>query len=219
MPRLRDLVFRHWPLKLAALVLSLMLWVAVTAGQTTTQLVTVELEVDVAPTLTLVGAVPTVRALVTGPARELLKLYASPPRVRAEVPATAAPPSYRLTILPGEVRLPEGARVSIQGVEPREVDIELDRLVERTIPVALRGVVEAESGFALAGQPVFSPPYVRVTGPRTDVLTLDSIPTEPIEVRGVTAAFERRVPIDSALAQRFRVLPREVVLSGRVRPT
>jgi hypothetical protein len=219
MPRLRELLLRHWPLKLAALVLSLMLWVAVTAGQTTTQLVTVDLEVDVAPPLTLVGPVPTVRALVTGPARELLKLYASSPRVRAEVPATAAPPSYRLTILPAAVRLPEGARVSIQGVEPREIAIELDRLVERAVPVALRGLVEAESGFALAGRPSFSPPFVRVAGPRTDVLALDSIPTEPIEVRGVTAAFERRVPIDSALARRFRVSPREVVLTGRVRPT
>jgi hypothetical protein len=137
--------------------------------------------------------------------------------VRVSLPATAAPPRHRLTIAPADIQVPRNANVTIQDVEPRVMDLELDRLVRRDVPVALRGVVQAESGFAVAGRVALTPSTVRVTGPRALVTALDSFPTEPIEIRGVTGAFERVVPLDTTGRALLRVAPREVTVSGRAR--
>lgn len=216
---LRDALLRHWPLKLTALALSIILWVVVASEETTSQLVSVELELDVAPTLALAAPPPPVRALVTGAGRELIKLYAAPLVVLKAIPPTAQAPRHRLSIAPADIRVPRNADVTIQDVEPREFDVQIDRLFRRTVPVALRAVVEAESGFALSGPLVLTPAEVRVSGPRALVVRLDSIPTDPIEVRGLTGPFERTVPLDTARSDLLHVSPREVVLSGRVRKT
>jgi hypothetical protein len=208
---------RHWPLKLAALALAVILWIVVQAQETTSQLVTVDLRISVPPTLALVAPAPPVRALVSGPGRELIKLYATPPVIEAELPATAGVPRHLLAVVPSDVRVPRNAKVVIQDVEPREIALDLDRVIRRTVPVALRAVVEAESGFAISGPLRVLPSEVRVSGPRSLVNAIDSILTEPIEVRGVTAAFERTVPLDTARRPLVAVSPREVVLTGRVR--
>lgn len=217
MPALRDSLLRHWPLKLAALALSLILWLVVAAGETTSQLLTVNLELDVPPGLALTRPAPQLRALVTGPGRELIKLYAQPPAIRAAVPGNATLPVYRLEVVPSDIRVPRSANVTIQDLEPRQVELELDRVVVREVPVAHRAVVEAESGFAVSGPLVVTPRMVRVTGPRSLVMLIDSLTTEPIEVRGVTEAFERTVPLDTARQRMVHVVPHEVVLAGRVR--
>lgn len=212
-----DLVVHNWPLKVAAVALSAILWMYVSSEEATSQLVGVQLDIEPPQGLALAKPVPAVRALVSGPGRELIKLYASPLVVRIALPATAAPPRHRLTITPADIQVPRNANVTIQDVEPRVMDLELDRLVRREVPVALRGVVQPESGFVVAGRVALTPSTVRVTGPRGLVAALDSFPTEPIEIRGVTGDFERVVPLDTAGRTLLRVAPREVTVSGRAR--
>ena len=214
---LRDVLTRNWPLKLAALALSVILWVLVASEETTSELVSVQVDLDLPPDLALARPAPPLRALVTGPGRELIKLYATPLAIRASVPATATPPLWQLTVSPPDIQVPRSAKVTIQDVEPRILDLSLDRLVRRDVPVALRGVVEPESGFALAGRLTVTPSAVRVTGARVLVAGIDSFPTEPVEIRGLTGAFERTVALDTARAQLVSVMPRTVTVSGRVR--
>ena len=217
MPALFRAIPRNWPLKAAALVLAAILWVIVSAEETTSALVPVRLDVTLPPTLAMTGPPPELRVLVSGPGRELIKLYAATLVVRAAVPATALPPSYLLTVGPGDVELPRNVAVSVQDLEPRELAIELDRVVRRSVPVAFRGVVEAESGFALAGRLAVAPNTVTVTGPRALVYDLDSVRTEPIELRGLTATIEHKVPLDTTGSARISIAPREVTVTARVR--
>jgi YbbR domain-containing protein len=214
----RDILLHNWPLKVAAVVLSVILWVLVSAEETTSQLVKVDVLVEVPPGLALAKPAPEVRVLVTGPGRELIKLYGTPPVIRAFVPSTAQPPHWRLDATPATVELPAGVRVVIQDVEPRVVEIAIDRLVARSIPVALRGVVEPESGFVLTSL-ALAPMLVRVSGPQTLVQSLDSLPTELFEVRGVTGRFERSVPLDTVGRSLLAIMPREVTLTGGARRT
>ncbi len=216
MADLRGAVTRNWPLKLTAVALSVILWIVVAAEETTSELVGVRLDVDVPPSLALAKPAPPVRAIVTGPGRELIKLYAAPLVIRASLPATASPPRHPLAIAPHDVQVPRGVQVTIQDVEPRQVEIEVDRFARRLVPVALRGVVEPESGFALSGRLSLTPRAVEVSGPRGIVFSLDSVFTEPVEVRGVTDAFERTVALDTGRAL-VRIVPRAVTLTGRVR--
>lgn len=217
MAGLPAVLVRRWQLKVAALALSSILWVLIQAQETTSQLVSVELELEVPANLALARPAPPIRALVSGPGRELIKLYATPVAIHAVIPANAVTPRYLLTIAPGDIRIPHNAKVTIQDVEPREVELDIDRFVTRTVRVALRGVVEPESGFALSGNLVVTPNEVRISGPRMLVAEVDSVATEPFEVRGVTAAFERIVPLDTLRSPYLRLTPREVLLTGRVR--
>jgi len=214
---LRDALTRNWPLKLAALALSVILWVLVASEETTSELVSVRVDLDLPPDLALAKPAPPLRALVTGPGRELIKLYATPLAIRAAIPASATPPVWHLSVSPPDIQVPRSVKVTIQDVEPRSLDLSLDRQVGRDVPVALRGVVEPESGFALAGRLVVTPAAVRVTGARVLVDELDSFPTEPVDIRGLTGAFERTVGLDTARAMLLSVMPRTVTVSGRVR--
>ena len=217
MAPLPGILTRNWPLKLAALALAVILWVFVAAEETTSQLVAVQVDLELPPDLALAAPVPAVRALVTGPGRELIKLYASPPVIRASLAPGALPPHWRLAITPSDVQVSRAARVNIQDIEPRSIVIDIDRVVQRDVRVSLRGVLEAESGFAIAKPIVIAPATVRVSGPRSRVMETDSVVTEPVEIRGVTGPFERTVAIDTASVPLLRLAPREVVVSGRAR--
>ncbi len=208
---------RNWPLKTSALVLSCILWVLVASEETTSQLVNVTVDVDLPPTLALARAAPSVRALATGPARELIKLYASPPSVRVVVPASAPPTSWRLPLEPGDILVPRQVKVAVQDIEPRTLTLDLDRFMERDVPVSLQGTVEPESGYSVPARPVLAPATVRVSGPAALVRSIQFAPTEAVEIRGVTGPFERTVPLDTAAHPMLRYRPREVTVSGRAR--
>jgi YbbR domain-containing protein len=137
--------------------------------------------------------------------------------VRAAVPPTATPPRWPLAVGPSDVEVPRNAKVVIQDVEPREVEVELDRLVRRAVPVAFRGVVEAESGFALSGRLAVEPSSVEVIGPRALVAGLDSVRTTLTELRGLTATTEQRVPLDTTASAALRISPAVVTVRARVR--
>lgn len=208
---------RNWPLKLAALALSIILWVLVASEETTSQLVEVRVEVDLPDDLALAKPAPILRALVTGPGRELIKLYSNPLTIHASVPASSQPPRWRLVVAPSDVLVSRNARVSVQDVEPRSIEFDLDRMARREVPVAVRGIIEAESGFAIARPLQIAPVTVRVSGPRALVLAVDSIPTDAVEIRGVTGPFERKVPLDTSAHPLLRIVPHEVTVSGRTR--
>jgi YbbR domain-containing protein len=212
----RDVLVHNWPLKFAALVLSVLLWVLVSAEETTSQLVRVPVQVEVPPGLALAKPAPEVRAFITGPGREMIKLYTAPPVIRAFIPSTAQPPQWRFEVTPAAIQLPANAKVTVQDVEPRVVDFALDREVTRDLPVAVRAVIEPESGYAAGGHAV-APARVRVRGARAVVAGMDSVLTELIEVRGVTERFERAVGVDTARYPLVTISPREVTLTGRVR--
>ncbi len=124
---IREVLVRHWPLKLAALALSVLLWAAVASQEVTSQLVAVRLELDWADSLDLARPLPSVTALVTGPGREILKLYSSPLVVRSSVPESALRHPWRLRLTPERLQVPASAKVTVEEVEPRDVFVSLSK--------------------------------------------------------------------------------------------
>lgn len=206
-------VLRNWPLKLAALVLSLLVWVLVSAEETTSELVGVQLDLALPPTVALAAPLPPVRALVSGPGREILKLYATPLVIRAAPPANPGA-RWRLEIAPSDVAVTPAAAVSILDVQPREVLIELERLARRSLPVALRGPAPG-TGVTLDSL-ALTPALVEVSGPRARVAELDSVATESLDVRDA-GPFERRLAVDTTAYPLLRFEPRTVLVKGRLR--
>jgi len=71
----------------------------------------------------------------------------------------------------------------------------------------------------LDGVLVVVPPVVRVSGPRSLLGALDSVDTEPVDLRGVAGSFERTVQLDTAGRAVLRMTPLTVTLSGRIKKT
>ncbi len=215
---IRGAILRHWPLKLAALALAIILWVAVALEKPTTQLVGIQLDLVMSPDVAAAQEPPPVKALVSGPQRELLRLTA-PLVVRAVIgeSGVGAGTRHHLVIAPSDVEVPGGVKITVQDVEPRELDVLLDRRAQRT--VAVRAMVQTDSGFALEGALGIVPPAVRVSGPRSLVAQLDSVDTEPLDLRGVAGSFERQVQLDTAGRAVLRMTPLVVTLSGKIKKT
>ncbi len=215
---LRGAILRHWPLKLAALALAIILWVAVALEKPTSQLVGIQLDLVLAPDVAAAQAPPPIKALVSGPQRELLRLN-GPLVIRAVISESGVGAGVRhhLVIAPSDVRVPGGVKVTVQDVEPREIDLLFDRRAQKTL--AVRAVVQADSGYALDGVLVIAPPVVRVSGPRGLIGSLDSIATEPLDLRGVAGSFERSVPLDTTGSAVLKMTPLTVTLSGRIKKT
>ena len=124
---LREALLRHWPLKLAALALAVLLWAGVASQEVTSQLVAVRLELDWADTLDITRPLPSVTALVTGPGREILKLYSTPLVFRSAVPVSAVEHPWRLRLTPERLQVPASAKVTVEDVEPRDVFVSLTK--------------------------------------------------------------------------------------------
>jgi len=216
---LREAIVRHWPLKLAALALSVILWVVVALEEPATHLEDIQLDLSLAPTVALAQQLPPVQALIAGPRGEFLKLGATPLVIRAAIPESAEGTHHRLAISPSDVELPRNVKVTVQEVLPREIDVVLDRRAQRMVPVAVRAIVEPQSGYALDGPVTVAPATVRVTGARSLLGALDSIATQALELRDVVGIFERTVPLDTTRHAVLRIVPASVTLSGRTKKT
>jgi hypothetical protein len=174
--KLVSLFTHRLPYKASAIFFALVLWLVVSAEEPAEQVVEVRFVPVLDSALRLVGARPEIRAIVAGPTRELLKLYASPPVVRRAF-APGTPDSVRVELRAGDVSLPEGVSATVLDVRPRTLALRFETLVERRVPVrsALRasaGVLAPNAAF------VFEPESVTVVGPRRTIAAMTSARSE-----------------------------------------
>ena len=185
--RWSGVVVTNWPMKLTALALAAVLWVAVAAEEPATEKVAISLRLLTPEGRSLAGPVPAVSGVFAGSARELLKLYASPPVIHLAVPDTADS-VYTVPLSIAQIELGKHVDARAQAIEPRVISIALSRPMSPVAPeVAARG--DSVSERVLMGIPVTivgerggwssAPPAVIVTvrGPtaRLSHLTRDSV--------------------------------------------
>lgn len=214
--KLTLLITRNWPIKLVALFLSLMLYVAVAAQQPTSQLFQLKLAVDLPPGRTLTSKLPTVAVQISGRGSELIKLRAFPPAIKRAVPDTLAGAVWTVRLQPSDVQLPKGVDVRVDDIVPREIELLLDAVSRKEVPIVPRVFVQAESGYVLQGGLSLTPAIARVVGPDDLLARIDSVTTVPVQISGVTGPFVRNVPVDTSVLGIARVIPREVEISGSV---
>ncbi|HXF94483.1 MAG TPA: CdaR family protein [Gemmatimonadales bacterium] len=214
--KLGQLVTRNWPIKLVAVFLALMLYVAVAAQQPTTQLFQLKLAVDLPPGRALASKAPTVAVQISGRGSELMKLRAFPPVIKRAVPDTLAGAVWTVRLQPGDVQIPRGIDVRVDDIAPREIELLLDAVARKEVRIVPRVEVVAESGYVLQGGLSLTPAIARVVGPDEMLASIESVTTVPVQLSGVTGPFVRTVPVDTAALGIVRVIPKEVEISGNV---
>ncbi len=129
-------------LKAAALGFALVLWFIATSKEPTEEIVPVRLALTTDSAYVVSGPPPEVRALVAGEGKEIFSLFSSPPVIRREIPGGVD--STTLVLTPGDVEIPPTIDVLVRDVQPRTVEVYLQRRD------ATRGARDSTSGDAAA---------------------------------------------------------------------
>jgi hypothetical protein len=208
---LRGALTSNLPLKLTSLGLSVFLWFLAAGEEPASALVPVDLSVRAPTGRSVMRTAGPLRALVSGPRRELLKLTASPMRLTRVVPDTTAADEFQLDVGPGDLELPRGVDVHVQDLQPRTISVELDSTFQRVVPVRAVVRLQPGSGRLMTAISVV-PGTVRLLGARDAIYRIDSARTEPLEVVSADGPVEETLALDTSGFGRVRALPSEVTV-------
>ena len=202
-------VTARFPVKFAALALSLALWIMVSAQEPTEAWVDVRVQLVTDSTVSLVGEIPEVQALVGGRGRELLKLYTSRPEIRRVV-SSDTPDEVTLDLRPGDVIIPGNADVRVRDVTPRAITLGFAVTEQRYVPVRAMVHLITDSTMRVTSGPRVQPGSVLVKGPRRTVRNLGSLSTDPLNIFVRDSVIIRSAALDTTGLGITAVAPPEV---------
>jgi hypothetical protein len=123
--------------KAAALFFAVALWIVASGEETVERSVPVQFVPTLDGSVQLLGSAPKLHALVSGPTRELLKLYRDPPTVHHAFGA-GTPSLVRLDLRVADVDLPSGlADVVVRDVEPHTLALRFRTAGDRNVTVSV----------------------------------------------------------------------------------
>jgi YbbR domain-containing protein len=206
---------RHPLLFVVALIASCILWFFQSRDRVSVRSLRAPVTlVDIPTTLHPVSAMPDeVTVQLRGPLSQAID---PPPEVRLDL--TDAEPGLRFyTINDEDIRIPRN--MSVVSVQPREIELELERIEIVSLPV--QPVIEGSPapGFIVGAIRVF-PPQMRVRGPDSRLAELSQVETFPILIEGATGAIESTVQVRLPSPLRsLRVGPVQVLIDIVPAPT
>ena len=188
---MRRVLRRHWPLKLAALLIALGLWGLVATGGRT------QIQRSVPVEYAALG--PDLVLLREGPERLDVQLEVdrwagrgiSDETVRARVNLAGLGEGDRvINLTPAEIQVPAGVRVL--RVTPTRLLLTLARAGEATLRVVPQVRGAPADGYALSAVAV-DPTSVSVRGPRSTIERRETVETAPVDVTGQQSTVSRTV--------------------------
>lgn len=210
---------RNWTLKLSAFGVALLLWIAVRAEAPSREdFPEVPVEVDVIDPRWAVAGEPdpaTVTVRFGGPSRALIGMALARPTVVIPLEAIANPDTT-VRLVNSWVRIQDRPGVIVEGIQPSAVQVTLEPVESVALPPALRFEGELPEDFAMVARPAADPPTVRVTGPRSRLSELDSVPFLPLRLDEIRGSGRFDVALDTAAISGLTVNVATVSLEVRV---
>src|SRR5713101_6413737 len=190
--RLRSLIVHNGTLKVFSLAFACGLWLLVNAGERDTEkslLVPVELR-NLPPQLVITGQrIDYVDLRVSGPHTLLSRLRSK--KITLNLAGVRPGPSS-FHIGADRLRLPRG--VKIVRISPSQINLEIARLVKRTVPVRLDLMGQPPHGYEAKAVEV-TPDTVEVTGPAQQVEKLEAVMTEPVDMGRLTQSVTQTLSV------------------------
>jgi YbbR domain-containing protein len=194
---LRKVFLEDWVLKLTALLITFALWYGVSVSMKKgTATMAAQLSFRVSDDTALVSAgVQDVTIRVAGNDQTIDQLFANDLRVTADL--TQVPTGDRiLQLTPQSVstNLPTG--VKLEDIQPSRIAVRLEPVEEKDVPVEAAMVGQPALGFEVYSTTVV-PAKIHVRGPESFMLSLESIPTGPVDLSDAKSDIAaRQVPIN-----------------------
>lgn len=187
------LITQNWALKLLSLVFALMLWFFIMGERRLEVNYRVPLELQNLPReLMVANEIPSmVDVRISGPRTLLMKV--SPNDISITVDLTGLSPgltSFRR--LEERLNLPSGLRVT--RLSPSFVDLRLERIQQKTVPITITLSGEPMSGFVVANVRA-NPDHVAIEGAEGELKNVTEVSTDDVDLTGVNSSFSLIVPL------------------------
>ncbi len=218
---------QNWLLKLLSLVFAVVLWFFVMGEQKLEVGYAVPLELqNIPPGLMVANEVPRlIDVRISGPRTVLMNLKQSDISLSVDL-ADLEPGVTSFKRLEERLNLPNALKVT--RLSPSFVDVKLERIKEKTVPVLVLFSGSLPTGFRISGAIAY-PKRVTVTGAEGEIKDVAEVPTEPIDVSEVRQNFTLMVPLnyrgkyttvkgDGAVEVRVTVVPPSVRPADRPSP-
>ena len=193
---LKDYILENTGLKVLALLITAVLWLSV-ASRPQQQVVLRNVPIEFqnlpgSPNLEVTDTdAPSAQVFLEGP-RDIVDSI-RPNEVTVYADMKSVEPGVRVKPLMIDMsRLPS----SVKGVvEPREIRVHVERVIEKDVPVKPRFDGEPPQGYEVIGWQI-NPPNVRLGGAESRVRDIKEVSTETVRLTGHTEPFSQSVAID-----------------------
>lgn len=184
----------NWILKLVSLTFSLTLWFFVMGERKLEVGYSVPLEYENIPRgLMIANEVPTlVDVRVSGPRTVLMNLHPNDITISVDLKGLPAGISSFKRL---EERLNLPSSVKVTRLSPSFVDVKLEKIRQKKVPVVPSLTGTAAEGFLVTDVTV-TPSQVTVEGAESEVKDISQIFTESVDVEGVKESFTLMVPLN-----------------------
>ncbi|MBI2504707.1 MAG: YbbR-like domain-containing protein [Candidatus Latescibacteria bacterium] len=186
--------FSDWGIKGGACALAVLLWFHAVTEHTYQKEIDIRLQVEGIPPdlsaeeLMVANVLPSrVRVLVSGRGKDLLSLKEDGFFLRVQPRGNSPGSVYSYRLSPDQVEnLAVGADVQVRKiVEPREIEVEIDKRSEWMVDVEAVLDLEIAEAYKQIGRVRIDPPQVKFTGPSKRLQKIKSIHTDSLVLRDV----------------------------------
>jgi YbbR domain-containing protein len=192
----KDYILENTGLKVLALLITAVLWLSVASRPvqqvTLRNVPIVFLNLPASPTLEVTDTdAPSAQVYLEGPRDIVDSIRPNEVTVFADMKGVES--GVRVKQLTIDMsRLPS----SVKGVvDPREIRVHVERVIEKDVPVKPRFDGEPPTGYELVGWQI-APPAVRIGGAESRVRDINEVSTETVRLTGHTESFNEMVAID-----------------------
>jgi YbbR domain-containing protein len=195
---IRKVFLEDWLMKLVALAITLALWLGVTglSKSATLRLTAIPLDVRYSNNIEVTNTpTTTINFVISGDSRKVSQIRAGDLAATIDI-SEVAPGDRVIPLTPETVYvfpLPPG--VKVEEIVPRTLSVRIETVELKEVPVAAETSGKLPAGFEIYDT-VITPPKVSVRGPSSFIRSLQSVPTERIDLAGRTIDFSsRQIPL------------------------
>jgi len=193
---LRDalqVLLENWALKLTAIFLALILWLVVRGDPGAERVVTIPLEIGIPGNMEIVNDRPNaVDVTLQGFSSNMWLVQQMSCNVDLR---TGGEGEHIVPLTPENINLPHTAGLTVVGIRPARIVVDLERTISRQVPVSV-----ATSGDPARGFDVYSksanPPTVLVSGPRSHIDYIKEVSTESVPLSEQTSPIRTYVNLN-----------------------
>jgi YbbR domain-containing protein len=213
-------IFENLWVKLAALILAFLLWFHVATNKIYQEEVTLPLsQVVISGKLVLSGPPPdSVTVLVAATGKKLLQ--SDWKRVGLKlILGNSRTGRFKVEINPDNLSLAKTDKVEmLEVISPREIEVDLDRKVEKRVMVRSQVTVVPAEGFGIRGADSINPVMVTLTGPYALLAGVNEIQTEQVTFERARENVSTRIPLKNPGVYGMEIQPDTVDISIQVVP-
>ncbi len=222
---MKNRTYGGWVIKIGAFALAAILWFHAVTENSYKKEIDVRLEVEDPLTdapedeIIVANLLPShVRVLVSGSGKDLLQLNQDGLMLRVETQEGSAGSRHHYRLTPGliESRIGDLAVKVEEILEPTEIEVALDRSMEREVEV--RPVVElnAAESYTLVGGFQLDPQKVRITGPAREIRKIRYVETDSLVVGGLQEDVEYRLSLSKPAGLPVELEPDHITLKADI---